>query len=98
MFLMFQVLGKAVEAFDTLGSAVTNRQGFASGAVPKGNKIGILAFEVANTIVKGCNLKQSLGDEEMKILKEEILLSDGVQLLVSTDSHELMAIAAADKR
>lgn len=89
-----------MEAFDNLGSSVANRAGptFAAGVVPKGNKIGILAFEVANTIVKGSNLKQSLSEEEMKILTEETLGSEGVQLLVSTDYKELMSIAAADKR
>ncbi|CAK9225449.1 unnamed protein product [Sphagnum troendelagicum] len=102
-------LGKAVEALDTLGSTMTNLnpgRKFASGiggvgggaAVTHGNKIGILAFEVANTIVKGCNLKQSLERDEIKVLKDEILVSKGVQLLVSTDMEELMWIAAADKR
>ncbi|CAK9272838.1 unnamed protein product [Sphagnum jensenii] len=102
-------LGKAVEALDTLGSTMTNLnpgRKFASGiggvgggaAVTHGNKIGILAFEVANTIVKGCNLKQSLERDEIKVLKDEILVSKGVQLLVSTDIQELMWIAAADKR
>jgi hypothetical protein len=102
-------LGKAVEALDTLGSTMTNLnpgRKFASGiggvgggaAVTHGNKIGILAFEVANTIVKGCNLKQSLERDEIKVLKDEILVSKGVQLLVSTDMQELMWIAAADKR
>eukprot|EP00249_Psilotum_nudum_P001955 c14733_g2_i1 orf=1-957(-) len=94
-------LGKAVEALDTLGSSMTNLNlgsGFASGATPKGNKIGILAFEVANTIVKGFNLKQSLSVENIRMLKEEILCSEGVQLLVSTDTDELLRIAAADKR
>ncbi len=102
-------LGKAVEALDTLGSTMTNLnpgRKFASGiggggggaAVTHGNKIGILAFEVANTIVKGCNLKQSLERDEIKVLKDEILVSKGVQFLVSTDMQELMWIAAADKR
>lgn len=93
--------GKAVEALDTIGSSMTSLNlggGFASGSGPKGNKIEILAFEVANTIVKGFNLKLSLSDENMKILKEEILRSEGVQRLVSTDMAELMRIAAADKR
>lgn len=95
------VSGKAVEALDTLGSSMTNLNfgsGFTSGAPPKGNKIGILAFEVANTVVKGFNLKQSLSNESMKILKEEILRSEGVQRLISTDTVELLKIAADDKR
>eukprot|EP00249_Psilotum_nudum_P022270 c28447_g5_i1 orf=168-2123(-) len=94
-------LGRAVEALDTLGSSMTHLNlgsGFASGPIPKGNKIGILAFEVANTIVKGFNLKQSLSDERVRILKEEILQSEGVQSLVSTDMSELLRIAAVDKR
>jgi hypothetical protein len=94
-------LGKAVDALDTLGSTMVNLQPgrrFASGAPPKGQKIGILAFEVANTIVKGCNLKQSMCPEEMRVLKEETMTSEGVKQLVSTDFNELMWIAAADKR
>ncbi|CAK9874026.1 unnamed protein product [Sphagnum jensenii] len=94
-------LGKAVDALDTLGSTMVNLQPgrrFASGASPKGQKIGILAFEVANTIVKGCNLKQSMCPEEMRVLKEETMTSEGVKQLVSTDFNELMWIAATDKR
>ncbi|XP_024367762.1 protein PSK SIMULATOR 1 [Physcomitrium patens] len=88
-------------ALDIFGTSVANlgaKGGFIAGAVSKGNKIGILSFEVANTIVKGCNLKQSLAEEDMKVLVEEILPSEGVQRLVSTDENELMAIAGADKR
>ncbi|KAH9325842.1 hypothetical protein KI387_006020, partial [Taxus chinensis] len=93
--------GKAVEVLDTLGSSMTSlnlSSGFASGATSKGNKIGILAFEVANTIVKGANLKQSLSEENVKLLKEEVLRSEGVQWLVSNDMDELLKIAAADKK
>ncbi|KAH7671138.1 hypothetical protein IHE45_10G072600 [Dioscorea alata] len=94
-------LGKAVEVLDTLGSSVTNLNitgTFASGMTTKGNKISILAFEVANTIVKGANLMQSLSKENVRRLKEEVLLSEGVQNLVSKDMHELLKIVAADKR
>lgn len=93
--------GKAVEVLDTLGSSMTNlnlSSGFASGATSKGDKIGILAFEVANTIVKGANLKQSLSEENIKLLKEEVLRSEGILRLVSNDMDELLKIAAADKR
>lgn len=88
-------------ALDTFSTSVVNlntRGGFAAVAVSQRSKTGILAFEVANTIVKGCSLKQSLGEEDMKTLKEEILVSEGVQRLVSTNLDELLAIAAADKR
>ncbi|PWA39334.1 hypothetical protein CTI12_AA572820 [Artemisia annua] len=98
-------LGKAgsvgLEVLDTLGSSMSNlnsRSGFVSNTAARGNKVSILAFEVANTIVKGSNLMQSLSEENIQILKKEILHSKGVQLLVSTDMQELLRIAAADKR
>eukprot|EP00252_Welwitschia_mirabilis_P007888 TRINITY_DN19592_c0_g1_i2.p1 TRINITY_DN19592_c0_g1~~TRINITY_DN19592_c0_g1_i2.p1 ORF type:complete len:673 (-),score=140.39 TRINITY_DN19592_c0_g1_i2:28-2046(-) len=94
-------LGKAVEALDTLGSSMTNLNlgsGFASGVTPKGVNIAILSFEVANTIVKGANLMQSLSEENIRFLKEEILHSEGVQCLVSNDMDELLKIVATDKR
>ncbi|KAI4352826.1 hypothetical protein L6164_007041 [Bauhinia variegata] len=93
--------GKAVEVLDTLGSSMTNlnlSSGFTSGVTTKGNKISILSFEVANTIVKGANLMQSLSKENIRHLKEVVLLSEGVQNLVSRDMDELLRIAAADKR
>ncbi|KAM0010673.1 hypothetical protein Hdeb2414_s0071g00773791 [Helianthus debilis subsp. tardiflorus] len=98
-------LGKAssvgLEVLDTLGSSMTNlntHTGFVSNSALRGNKVNILAFEVANTIVKGSNLMQSLSGESIQFLKKEILHSKGVQLLVSTDMKELLRIAAADKR
>jgi hypothetical protein len=87
-------------ALDTFSSSVANlnNRGFANGAQSKGNKVGILAFEVANTIVKGATLKMSLGEADIRALKEEILVSEGVHRLVSTDPEELLLIAAADKK
>ncbi|URE04805.1 hypothetical protein MUK42_19239 [Musa troglodytarum] len=94
-------LGKAVEVLDTLGSSMTSLHlsgAFVSGGSTKGNKISILSFEVANTIVKGFNLMQSLSKENIKHLKEVVLPSEGVQHLISKDIDELLRIAAADKR
>ncbi|XP_043710060.1 protein PSK SIMULATOR 2-like [Telopea speciosissima] len=97
----FVGLERAVEALDTLRSSVSNLNastGFNSGMAFKKNKISILAFEVANTIVKGVTLLQSLSKGNIQFLKREILHSDGVQQLISTDLEELLSIAAADKR
>ncbi|KAL4650196.1 hypothetical protein ACB092_01G069500 [Castanea dentata] len=64
----------------------------------RGSTISILAFEVANTIVKGVNLLHSLSKGNIQVLKKEILHSDGVRQLVSTDMKELLSFVAADKR
>lgn len=91
---------KAVDVLDTLSSSVSSlhASGFTSGVTTKGNRISILAFEVANTIVKGANLMQSLSKENIKHLKEVVLPSEGVQNLISKDMDELLKIGAADKR
>ncbi|XP_059656264.1 protein PSK SIMULATOR 1-like isoform X2 [Cornus florida] len=94
-------LEKAVDVLDTLGSSMANlnpSSGFVFGATSKGNKLSILAFEVANTIVKGSSLLQSLSKRSIRMLKEKVLPSEGVQLLVSKDMDELLRIVAADKR
>ncbi|CAL1355573.1 unnamed protein product [Linum trigynum] len=94
-------LEKTLEVLDTLGSSMSNlngRSGFVTGIASRGNKISILAFEVANTISKGGNLFQSLSEENVEFLKKEILHSEGVKRLISTDMKELLVIAAADKR
>ncbi|KAI4374924.1 hypothetical protein MLD38_012860 [Melastoma candidum] len=94
-------LDKAVEVLDTLGSSVSNLNpgsSFLSGIASRGSRISILAFEVANTIMKGSNLMQSLSPENVHFLKTDIMHSQGVKLLVSRDVIELLILAAADKR
>ncbi|KAG6789800.1 hypothetical protein POTOM_005924 [Populus tomentosa] len=93
-------LGKALEVLDTLGSSMTNLNPniFASSVATKGNELGILAFEVANTVVKGSSLVQSLSKRSVSYLKKEVLPSEGVQNLISKDMDELLRIVAADKR
>ncbi|XP_054797813.1 protein PSK SIMULATOR 2 isoform X2 [Prosopis cineraria] len=92
---------RAVEVLDSLGSSMpklNTSTGFSSSIPSRGNKISILAFEVANTITKGALLFQSLSEENIQILKKEILQSEGLQHLVSTDMKELLSLAEADKR
>ncbi|KAM7517989.1 hypothetical protein LguiB_016951 [Lonicera macranthoides] len=94
-------LGKAVDVLDTLGSSMTNlntSSGFVSGVTIKGNELSILAFEVANTIVKGQSIMLSLSKRSIRQLKEQVLPSEGIQHLVSTDMEELLRIVADDKR
>ncbi|XP_021718743.1 uncharacterized protein LOC110686432 [Chenopodium quinoa] len=96
----FAGMEKAVDVIDALGSGMTNlsHSGFLTGKVAKGNKISILAFEVANTITRGVNLMQSLSKENVKYIKEEVIPSEGVQLLVSSDTKVLLSLVALDKR
>ncbi|XVF63682.1 hypothetical protein PTKIN_Ptkin09bG0106200 [Pterospermum kingtungense] len=94
-------LERAVDVLDTLGSSMSNLNagsGFVTGLASRGNRISILAFEVANTIAKGANLLQSLSEENIQFLKKDVLQSEGVQKLVSTNMKELLSIAAADKK
>lgn len=94
-------LERAVDVLDTLGSSMSNLNagsGFVTGLASRGNRISILAFEVANTIAKGANLLQSLSEENIQFLKKDVLHSEGVQKLVSTNMKELLSIAAADKK
>ncbi|KAJ0233878.1 Protein PSK SIMULATOR 3 [Hirschfeldia incana] len=93
-------LGKAKDVLDTLGSSMTDLSsgGFTSGVATKGSELGILAFEVANTIVKSSNLIDSLTKQNITHLRDTVLYSEGVQNLVSNDFDELMRLVAADKR
>ncbi|KAL3640468.1 hypothetical protein CASFOL_015436 [Castilleja foliolosa] len=96
-------LERAVSVLDTLGSSVANlnvTDGFVSGATSKNknNELSIVAFEVANTIVKGSNLMQSLTQRSVRRLKEDVFPAEGVRQLISEDENELLSIVANDKR
>ncbi|KAL6213823.1 hypothetical protein ACLB2K_013262 [Fragaria x ananassa] len=91
--------GKAMDILDMFGSSISNWDPTLYSEVQtKGNTIAILAFEVANSIVKGVKLMQSLSEDNIRYLKEVLLPSKGVRSLISTDMDELLRIAAADKR
>ncbi|KAJ3678010.1 hypothetical protein LUZ60_001813 [Juncus effusus] len=94
--------GKAVDMLDTLGSSMTNLtltgSGFTNPNKGSNNKVSILAFEVANTVVKGSNLIKSLSKESVKHLREAVLVSESVRALVGEDFNELVRIAESDKR
>jgi hypothetical protein len=92
--------GRAVEMLDTLGCLMTTLSpdgGFIS-RTTKGCQISILAFEVANTILKGASVMQSLSEDSITYFKQVVLPSEGVQNLISSDMGESMRIAANDKR
>ncbi|KAK9062601.1 hypothetical protein SSX86_019789 [Deinandra increscens subsp. villosa] len=91
----------AVDVLDTLGSSVKSLNSgspFVTGPTTKGNELCILSFEVANTIMKGSSLMNSLSNRNIKHLKEVVFLSEGVQNLVSKDVDELLRTVVADKR
>ncbi|CAJ1968753.1 unnamed protein product [Sphenostylis stenocarpa] len=58
--------------------------------------IGILAFEVAGLMSKVVNLWRSLSSREIMIMKEWIVKSVGVKILVSEDNDFLMELALSE--
>eukprot|EP00271_Cylindrocystis_brebissonii_P022947 TRINITY_DN909_c0_g1_i1.p1 TRINITY_DN909_c0_g1~~TRINITY_DN909_c0_g1_i1.p1 ORF type:complete len:998 (-),score=308.45 TRINITY_DN909_c0_g1_i1:2587-5229(-) len=64
----------------------------------RGARIEILAFEIATVIVRSLHLKHALQPQDIQELKTEVLASEGVTTLVSSDEFELWCIAAEDKR
>ncbi|CAA2954467.1 Hypothetical predicted protein [Olea europaea subsp. europaea] len=91
------LLGKAGSAGLERAAGVLNTA-FASGAANKNSELSILAFEIANTIVKGSSLMQSLSRRSIRQLKEVVLPAEAVRQLISEDMDELLRIVAADKR
>ncbi|PKI44133.1 hypothetical protein CRG98_035477, partial [Punica granatum] len=59
--------------------------------------LGILSFEVANVMSKTVHLHKSLSDPEISRLKNEILKSEGVVRLVSSDQSRVLELVLAEK-
>lgn len=59
--------------------------------------IGILSFEVANVMSKIIHLHKSLTENEISKLKNEILKSEGIKTLVSSDEKMLLELALLEK-
>ncbi|KAK7344591.1 hypothetical protein VNO77_14377 [Canavalia gladiata] len=59
--------------------------------------IGILSFEVANVMSKTVHLHKSLSESEISKLRNEILNTEGVRNLVSSDDVYLLELALAEK-
>ncbi|KAE9589763.1 hypothetical protein Lal_00021618 [Lupinus albus] len=59
--------------------------------------IGILSFEVANVMSKTVHLHKSLSDSEISKLRNEILKSECVKNLISSDEAYLLELALAEK-
>lgn len=59
--------------------------------------IGILSFEVANVMSKFIHLHKSVTDQEISKLKNEIIKSEGVKKLVSSDESYLLELAYAER-
>ncbi|KAI5398038.1 hypothetical protein KIW84_063730 [Lathyrus oleraceus] len=59
--------------------------------------IGILSFEVANVMSKTIHLYKSLSDSEITKLRNEILSSEGVRKLVSSEEGYLLELVKGEK-
>ncbi|KAF8711146.1 hypothetical protein HU200_029154 [Digitaria exilis] len=64
----------------------------------KGTKAPILAFQIANTVVKGSCLMNTVSKQNIQHLKEGVLRSKGVRLLISEDYSQLLHLVQADIR
>ncbi|XP_073026913.1 uncharacterized protein [Primulina eburnea] len=64
---------------------------------PQRQIIGILSFEVANVMSKIIHLHKSLTENEISKLKNEILKSEGIKTLVSSDEKMLLELALLEK-
>ncbi|KAB2039997.1 hypothetical protein ES319_D02G049300v1 [Gossypium barbadense] len=63
----------------------------------KHETVGILSFEVANVMSKTIHLHKSLSEPEVSKLKFEILNSQGISNLISSDENYLLSLVLAEK-
>lgn len=63
----------------------------------KHETVGILSFEVANVMSKTVHLHKSLSEAEISKLKSEILKSEGISNLISSDDTYLLNLALAER-
>ncbi|KAM3258782.1 hypothetical protein ACQJBY_050519 [Aegilops geniculata] len=64
-------------------------------SAPKGRRVCIQAFEVANTIIRASSLIKSISKQRIRHLKEGVLRSEGVRCLISED-YSLLSILVED--
>ncbi|CAI5516646.1 unnamed protein product [Closterium sp. Naga37s-1] len=60
-------------------------------------RVGVLAFEVAAAVVRAGVVRQSVEGEDVDELRREVLASDGIAFLLSSDFNHVWQIAARDK-
>jgi hypothetical protein len=61
-----------------------------------GEKVGVLAFEVAALMSRAAGLWRALGDAELARLRAEAIRLEGVRRLVADDDDALLALALAE--
>ncbi|CAI5983969.1 unnamed protein product [Closterium sp. NIES-65] len=61
------------------------------------SRVGVLAFEVAAAVVRAGVVRQSVEGEDVDELRREVLASDGIAFLLSSDFNHVWQIAARDK-
>lgn len=108
LFKPLRILLSMVVALRNMGwlSEISNRkdhQGenlkryLAKEETKKSSKLGILSFETAKTMSMLVSLYRSLSDKEISRVKNEVLGSEGIAYLNSTDENFLWSLACAEK-
>ncbi|KAL8526877.1 hypothetical protein ACS0TY_015934 [Phlomoides rotata] len=73
------------------------RRPFSDAAKKKTARLGILALETAKTMSRLLSLYKSLSDEELSRLKNDVVRSEGVAFLTSSDEELLLSLACAER-